>query len=80
MEYTGAMREHIITNPVPTPEEMAARLGISLDRVAVLRQIMRSPSPSSKAEVKRQATGLALRKRVSRTANVKGRNAKAAAR
>ena len=79
MQYTEAMSEHIITNPVPTPEEMAARLGISAERVATLRQIMRSPSRSSVA-IKRQAGGASTRTRVPGTAKRKVLNAKASSR
>jgi hypothetical protein len=39
---SNAIVEHVILSPVPTPEEMAARLGISEERVAVLRRIMRT--------------------------------------
>jgi hypothetical protein len=34
------MRAHIISNPVPTPEEMGEILGVSSERVAAVRQIM----------------------------------------
>lgn len=38
------MSEHVIQNPVPTPEQMAQMLGVSPDRVKMLRGIMRSPT------------------------------------
>jgi hypothetical protein len=42
--YLGCMSEHVIQNPVPTPEQMANLLGVSPARVATLRNIMRSES------------------------------------
>jgi hypothetical protein len=42
MGMSNAIVEHVILSPVPTPEEMAARLGISEERVAALRRIMRA--------------------------------------
>jgi hypothetical protein len=43
------MSEHVIQNPVPTPEQMATLLGVSQARVVTLRNIMHSeakPVPS----------------------------------
>jgi hypothetical protein len=47
--YWLCMSEHVILNPVPTPEQMADLLGVSHDRVEALRRVMRSASPSSSA-------------------------------
>jgi hypothetical protein len=75
----GAIDERmVITNPVPTPEEMAARLGISNERVSALRKIMGSPSPHFR--VKRQAASVSLKRRGSRAAKEKELDAKASAR
>jgi hypothetical protein len=49
--YWSCMSEHVILNPVPTPEQMADLLGISHDRVEALRRIMGSASPSSPARL-----------------------------
>jgi hypothetical protein len=49
MGMSDAMVEHIILSPVPSPEEMAARLGISEERVTALRRIMRTRSRTDRA-------------------------------
>jgi hypothetical protein len=40
------MEQYVITNPVPTPEEMADFLGVSRDRLAAIRAIMSAPTPA----------------------------------
>jgi hypothetical protein len=55
------MSEHVILNPVPTPEQMADLLGISQDRVAALRRIMRSASPSSPTRLAKSRRNVAKR-------------------
>jgi len=37
------MTPHVIQNPVPTPEQMAEILGVSLERLASIRRIMAEP-------------------------------------
>jgi hypothetical protein len=44
------MEQIVISNPVPTPEEMAEIIGMSPERVVALRRIMDQP-------VKRQQSG-----------------------
>ncbi len=44
ISYTGHMKAYVISNPVPTPEEMAEILGLSSDRVTAVRRIMSTPS------------------------------------
>lgn len=57
------MSEHVIQNPVPTPEQMAEMLGVSPDRVNTLRGIMRSPSTGSFLQ-RNRTTGATATKRV----------------
>ncbi len=40
------MEPYEITNPVPTPEEMADFLGVSRERLIAIRSIMSTPTPA----------------------------------
>ena len=53
-----AMSEHVIHNPVPTPEHMAELLGVSPARVLALRGIMRPSGPDARSE--RNGAGLRI--------------------
>ena len=79
-----AIAEHIITNPVPTPEEMAERLGIGLERVAALRLIMTRPISKRGVDLMRKhgfsPVEQEKKTRAKTQAKTKGLNAKAAAR
>ena len=57
------MSEHVIQNPVPTPEQMAKMLGVSPDRVKILRGIMRSPTTGIFLQRSR-ATGVTAKKQI----------------
>jgi hypothetical protein len=70
MGMSNAIVEHVILSPVPTPEEMAARLGISEERVAALRRIMRARGRTERGKSTRAQT----------KPSTKGLHAKAAAR
>ena len=55
------MPAHIISNPVPTPEQMAKILGVSSERLAAVRQIMdgsakEKASGRSKTTARKKAT------------------------
>jgi hypothetical protein len=41
--YNGGMSVHVISNSVPTPEQMGEFLGLKSDRVAAVRSIMSAP-------------------------------------
>jgi hypothetical protein len=56
------MEQIVISNPVPTPEEMAEILGMSPERVVELRRIMDAPPRRKTAQRKRTTTGLPSRK------------------
>lgn len=58
------MIEHVIQNPVPTPEQMAELLGVSPARVEALRGIMRSPTTLSLAQ-RRRTTGVSVTNKAS---------------
>ena len=58
------MSEHVIQNPVPTPEQMAEMLGVSRARVEVLRRIMGSSSKGFLSTGKR-AMGLSAAEKAS---------------
>jgi hypothetical protein len=55
------MEQIVISNPVPTPEEMAEILGMSPERVVELRRIMDTPRKRKTAQRKRATTGQAAR-------------------
>ena len=44
--YNDLVSAYVITNPVPTPEEMGEILGLSPDRVKAVRAIMSNPGPA----------------------------------
>ncbi len=50
------MAVYTITNPVPTPEEMAEILGMSPERLQTLRKIMSTPVPYKKRSRSRGKT------------------------
>ena len=56
------MSEHVIQNPVPTPEQMAELLGVSPARVKTLRSIMRSQTALSIVQRRRTTTVGAIKK------------------
>ncbi len=49
--YNGGVTTYVITNPVPTPEEMGEILGLSPERVKAVRAIMSKPAPAKKSGV-----------------------------
>ena len=49
--YNGGVTTYVITNPVPTPEEMGEILGLSPERVKAVRAIMSKPAPAKKSRV-----------------------------
>jgi hypothetical protein len=64
------MEQIVISNPVPTPEEMAEILGMSPERVVELRRIMDAPPRRKTALRKRATAGQAtLRSNASRSAS-----------
>jgi hypothetical protein len=56
------MEQIVISNPVPTPEEMAEIIGMSPERVVEIRRIMDAPPKQTAAQRKRATTGLPARK------------------
>jgi hypothetical protein len=59
---------YVITNPVPTPEEMGEILGLNPDRVKAVRAIMSRPDPAKKSS----ASSKLVRKPASRSRRRRG--------
>lgn len=72
--YNGHMRAYVISNPVPTPEEMGEILGLSSDRVTAVRRIMSTPAP------RKVGSDLGTTRRTSRGRSSRGSSARTAAR
>ena len=49
--YNDLVSAYVITNPVPTPEEMGEILGLSPDRVKAVRAIMSRPGSAKTSGV-----------------------------
>jgi hypothetical protein len=66
---------YVITNPVPTPEEMGEILGLSPDRVKAVRAIMSKPAPAKTFGISAKLFGKATKKasRVRRAAAKKAK-------
>jgi hypothetical protein len=66
---------YVITNPVPTPEEMGEILGLSPDRVKAVRAIMSRPGPAKTSGLSGKLFAKATKKtsRVRRTAAKKAK-------
>jgi DNA-directed RNA polymerase sigma subunit (sigma70/sigma32) len=57
----------IISNPVPTPEEMAEILGMSPERVKAIRAIMDAPVRAKNSAGSSKTRGKAAAKKASRS-------------
>jgi hypothetical protein len=62
---------YVITNPVPTPEEMGELLGLSPERVKAVRAIMGRPAPKTDG-----ASGKLVRKATKKASRVRRGSAK----
>jgi hypothetical protein len=65
----------VITNPVPTPEQMGEILGVSPDRVKAVRAIMSKPAPAKTFGLSGKLFGKATKK-ASRVRRVSAKKAK----
>jgi len=67
------MEPIVISNPVPTPEEMAEILGMSPERVVELRRIMDAPPKRKTTRRKRALAAQPARKSSGSRANSNGK-------